>query len=126
MSTPDFTFSFALLYSANPTTSAAFYTELLQRDPVQASETFVMIPLNKTVMLGIWARDTVAPKVTAEQGGSEIAFTVDSPADVDALYSDWNGRGYTFAQTPTEMDFGYTFVVLDPDNNRLRVLAPAG
>jgi hypothetical protein len=31
------------------------------------------------------------------------------------------------AQTPTEMDFGTTFVALDPDGHRLRVFAtPTG
>jgi hypothetical protein len=29
-------------------------------------------------------------------------------------------------QPPTDMDFGRTFVALDPDGDRLRVFAPAG
>jgi hypothetical protein len=29
------------------------------------------------------------------------------------------------AQAPTELDFGRTFVALDPDNHRLRVFYPS-
>jgi predicted enzyme related to lactoylglutathione lyase len=29
------------------------------------------------------------------------------------------------AQPPTRMDFGFTFLALDPDGHRLRVFAPA-
>ena len=31
------------------------------------------------------------------------------------------GAGLKILQTPTDLDFGRTFVALDPDNHRLRV-----
>lgn len=34
-------------------------------------------------------------------------------------------RGLSIAQAPVAMDFGMTFVALDPDGHRLRVFAPA-
>ena len=34
-------------------------------------------------------------------------------------------RGIEILQKPTRMDFGFTFVGLDPDGHRLRVFAPA-
>jgi predicted enzyme related to lactoylglutathione lyase len=40
-------------------------------------------------------------------------------------HTDWRKRGLTIAQAPTSMDFGRTFVVLDPDGHRLRVFTPA-
>ena len=60
--------------------------------------------------------------VATPTGGSEIAFMV---ADVDAVHTDWLSRGLTILQAPTDMDFGRTFVAVDPDGHRLRVFAPA-
>ncbi len=48
-------------------------------------------------------------------------------ADADALnqrHLDWSLRGLPILQAPTNMDFGRTFVALDPDGHRLRVFAP--
>jgi predicted enzyme related to lactoylglutathione lyase len=59
-------------------------------------------------------------------GGGEIAFAVESAEAVDARCAEWRARGLPIAQTPTQMDFGRTFVALDPDGHRLRVFAPAG
>jgi predicted enzyme related to lactoylglutathione lyase len=44
---------------------------------------------------------------------------------VGVTHADWSKRGLTIAQPPTQMDFGHTFVALDPDGHRLRVFAPA-
>jgi catechol 2,3-dioxygenase-like lactoylglutathione lyase family enzyme len=117
--------SFVILYVNSPTTSATFYTDLLGRSPVEASPNFALFALDSGVMLGLWARHTVAPAASAGGGGSELAFSV---ADADAVrqrHAEWCDRGIHIAQAPTAMDFGYTFVALDPDGHRLRVFAPA-
>ena len=57
-------------------------------------------------------------------GGAEIVFPADDAAAVGAVYDDWRTRGVAIAQEPTKMDFGTTFVGLDPDGHRLRVFAP--
>ena len=47
--------------------------------------------------------------------------------DAQALadrYRDWSLRGLPILQAPIDMDFGRTFVALDPDGHRLRVFAP--
>ena len=116
--------NFIILYVDNPSLSATFYTDLLGRAPIEASPTFVMFALESGVMLGLWARHTVAPAATTA-GGSELAFTMENNAAVDALHSNWRERGLSIAQAPTAMDFGMTFVALDPDGHRLRVFAPA-
>ncbi len=116
---------FVLLYVDSPAASAAFYADLLGRKPVEASPTFAMFAMDSGVMLGLWSRHTVEPAATPV-GGSEIAFTVDRPATVAAVHEDWRGRGLKIAQAPTAMDFGHTFVALDPDGHRLRVFAPSG
>jgi len=117
-------FSFVLLYVDSPLASAAFYTSLLERPAIEASATFAMLPLRDGVMLGLWSRSTAEPAPIAAAGSGEIAFTVADAAAVDAVHATWAKRGLTMAQAPTRMDFGYTFVALDPDGHRLRVFAP--
>jgi predicted enzyme related to lactoylglutathione lyase len=117
--------NFILLYVESPTASAAFYADLLERPPVESSPTFAMFALASGVMLGLWARHTVEPTATAFGGGGEIAFAVADRDTVHALHADWSRRGLTIIQPPTDMDFGRTFVGLDPDGHRLRVFAPA-
>ena len=116
-------FSFVLLYVDNPPASASFYADLLDTAPVETSPTFAMLPLKDDVMLGLWQRRTVEP-VASAPGGGEIAFTVADAAAVESMHADWKKRGLPIAQAPTAMDFGHTFVALDPDGHRLRVFAP--
>ena len=117
-------FSFVLLHVDNPPASADFYSALLGVPPIETAPTFAMLPLREGVMLGLWKRDGVEPKATATPGASEVAFTVADAAAVDAAFADWSKRGLKIAQSPTVMDFGRTFVALDPDGHRLRVFAP--
>ncbi len=116
--------SFVLLYVADPARSVAFYSGLLERKPVEQSPTFAMLEMAPGVMLGLWKKEGVAPEVTAP-GGAEVAFPVADANAVEAAHADWKKRGITIAQKPTRMDFGHTFVALDPDGHRLRVFAPA-
>jgi predicted enzyme related to lactoylglutathione lyase len=115
--------NFVLLYVSQPERSASFYAALLGKPPVETSPTFAMFALDSGVMLGLWAAHTVQPAASAA-GGGELAFAMQGRAEVDALHADWAGRGLPIAQPPTTMDFGYTFVALDPDGHRLRVFAP--
>ena len=58
---------------------------------------------------------------------AELAkLTAENEAAVEARYAQWRARGVTIAQAPTRMDFGFTFLALDPDGHRIRVFAPAG
>jgi predicted enzyme related to lactoylglutathione lyase len=115
--------NFLILYVRSPIESVAFYGGLLGKQPAEASPTFAMFPLDSGVMLGLWAAHTVEPAATAA-GGTEIAFAVDDDEAVRALHAAWTARGIPLAQPLTRMDFGYTFVALDPDGHRLRVFAP--
>jgi predicted enzyme related to lactoylglutathione lyase len=117
-------FNLVVLYVEDPGVSSAFYEGLLSRPVVASSPKFAMLPLNKDVMLGLWRRQDVEPQATAA-GGGEIAFTVADAATVRTIHESWKGRGLQIAQAPTAMDFGHTFVALDPDGHRLRVFAPA-
>ena len=116
--------NFVLLYVNDPTTSAAFYAELLGRSPLEASPTFAMFALSSGTMLGLWARNAVAPAASMTGGGAELAFALDNDEAVVACYTQWATAGRPILQIPTRLDFGYTFVAADPDGHRLRVFAP--
>jgi catechol 2,3-dioxygenase-like lactoylglutathione lyase family enzyme len=118
--------NFMLLYVDSPQASARFYGGLLGREPVEASPTFVLFALESGLMLGLWSRHLVKPNPAAGPGGAEIVFPADDAAAVGAVYQDWKARDVAIAQEPTQMDFGLTFVGLDPDGHRLRVFAPSG
>lgn len=117
--------NFTILYVDNPVASAAFYADLLGRPPVESSPTFAMFAFESGQMLGLWSRHTVTPAVTAAVGGSEIAFTTNDADAVRAMHADWQRRGIEIIQTPTDLDFGHSFVAIDRDGHRLRVFAPA-
>lgn len=116
---------YILLYVDNPRASGRFYADLLGQEPVEAGPTFVLFVLPSGLKLGLWSRHTVepatAPATVPLGGGGEIGFTVESRAAVDALYEQWGRKDLRVIQKPTALDFGYAFVVLDPDGHRLRV-----
>lgn len=114
--------SLAILYVASPPDSATFYTALLGQAPAEASPGFAMFTLPGGVGIGLWQRDAVVPAATAAGVGGELAFVAE---DVDRVHADWAARGVAIAQPPTDMEFGRTFVGLDPDGHRLRVFRPS-
>ena len=108
---------FILLFVKNPIESSLFYSTFFEIEPVEQSPTFVSFMLPNGVLLGLWSRFTAEPTVQTTAGASEICF---SSEHVDELYETWGKRGITIIQKPTDMDFGRTFVVLDPDGHRIR------
>ena len=113
---------FFILYVRDTAASAAFYTALLERPPLEASPGFAMFALAEGAMLGLWAAGDVQPPATAA-GGAELAFSVADAAAVAAHHAAWVKLGVRIVQPPTDMDFGRTFLALDPDGHRLRVFA---
>jgi len=116
---------FFLLYVASPAASAVFYARLLGAEAIDASPTFAMFALENGTMLGLWARATVLPEASAAIGGSELGFALESVEAVERCHAEWRAKDIVIAQAPARMDFGYTFVGLDPDGHRLRVFAPS-
>jgi predicted lactoylglutathione lyase len=117
--------SFVILYVADVAKSQAFYTEILGKPAIEASPGFAMFPAAPNVMLGLWRADAVEPRAT-RPGGAEFCLTAESEAAVDALAAGWAAKGVEIVQRPTQLDFGYAFVGLDPDGHRLRVFMPMG
>ncbi|WP_206429803.1 VOC family protein [Pseudomonas chlororaphis] len=119
------TSTYLLLYVDSPATSANFYSRLLDRPPVELSPTFALFILDSGLKLGLWSRQDVEPATQVAGGGGELALAVTDNQTVDQLHIQWAESGVSIAQDPTALDFGYTFVALDPDGHRLRVFCPA-
>ena len=113
--------NYVLLFVENPVASAAFYSSLFDCKPVEATPTFALFELSSGIRLGLWSRRDAEPMVITRGGGSELGIPVADDDALHALYADWKARGLAVVQPPTDMDFGRTFVVLDPDGHRLRV-----
>ncbi len=112
------TLGITLLFVTNPQKSSLFYQEILNLKPIEESPTFVMFALKNGIMLGLWSKYTAEPRVEVAAGALEICFPAEN---VDALYEEWGKMHVTVAQKPTDMDFGRTFVILDPDGHRIRI-----
>lgn len=118
------TSTYLLLYVDSPATSANFYSRLLDRPPVELSPTFALFILDSGLKLGLWSRQDVEPATQVAGGGGGLALGVADNQTVDRLHIQWAESGVSIAQNPTALDFGYTFVALDPDGHRLRVFCP--
>ena len=114
--------TYILLAVADPGKSAELYSRLLGQTPVELSDTFALYILPTGWKLGLWKKDGMEPTPLAP-GGSELGFNLPDKAAVNALLTDWTALGLTIVQTPTELDFGYTFVAADADGHRLRAFA---
>lgn len=109
---------FVLLFVANPQKSSFFYQDIFGIKPIEESPTFVMFALKNGVMLGLWSKYTAEPRVEVPPGAAEVCFATEG---VDAMYEALGKKHLTVAQKPIDMDFGRTFVVLDPDGHRIRI-----
>ncbi len=113
--------NFIILYVEDAVASERFYRELFDFQPIEKSENFAMFAFDSGLLLGLWSKHEVKPVAQLAGGGSELAIRVESEAALNAMYESWKTRDITIAQDITQMDFGLTFVALDPDQHRLRV-----
>ncbi|MEN3930835.1 VOC family protein [Microvirga sp. W0021] len=113
-----------ILYVDSPAKSEAFYVNLLGRKPVESSPTFAMFAFPSGMRLAFWSRHTVEPAIENICWSGELAFPLSTRQDVDAAFAMLSNNGLKIIQQPQVMDFGYTFVALDPDGYRLRIYCP--
>ncbi|MFC3909067.1 VOC family protein [Legionella dresdenensis] len=111
-----------IVYVSNISISSQFYQDLLGISPEVLSPAFITFKLSNGMLIGLKDKNTLQPEINGF-GGYELAFTVTTDSEVDSLFSDWKRKNICFAQEPVVLPYGYTFVALDPDNNRLRVVA---
>lgn len=113
-----------VLYVDNMAISSLFYQDLLGIKPEKASPAFHSFPLSNGMNLGLKVKHTVEPP-PENNGSGELAFTLDEKKKVDELFAQWQTKEIAIALPPTVVCFGYTFIALDPDGNRLRVASQA-
>ena len=111
-----------VLYVDNLAISRKFYQDLLGIEPEEASPTFNSFTLSNGMGLGLKAKHAAQPPAD-NNGGSELAFTLDNNTDVDELFATWQKKEINIIQPLTNVTYGYTFLALDPDGNRLRVVS---
>lgn len=115
--------SAVILYVDNLTKSSQFYQALLGIKPEELSLHFNQFTLSNGMHLGLKVKNTVEPPATHKNGGGELAFTLDNTAKIDAMFATLQMNGATIVQPPTSMTFGYTFLALDLNGNRLRFVS---
>lgn len=109
-----------IFYVDNLAISSQFYQDLLGISPEEASETFHAFRLSNTMSLALKAKHTAEPP-TDRNGGGELAFILDSNKKVDALFESFQAKKIKTIFGPSLLSYGYNFVALDPDGNRLRM-----
>lgn len=112
--------TYFLLHVADPMVSADVYAALLGAKPVETSPTFVLFVFEGGIKLGLWKTDTVIPASSGTPGAIEIGFPVATPADLDEMQARAVAAGLTVVQAPTDLDFGRSLTLADPDGHRLR------
>ncbi|MBV8048444.1 MAG: VOC family protein [Paludibacterium sp.] len=116
--------SHVVLYVDNPGASADFYSAVLEEMPVSASASFVLFEQDEGLRLGLWSRECVEPAATIAGGGAELVVVVEDEDAVDRRYEALSQRGLCIIQPPQDMEYGRSFVLLDPDGHRVRLMMP--
>lgn len=112
-----------IIYAESVDVSTDFYRDVLNSNPIERFDGFSVFILSEGITLGIQSKSGITPKPEDSFGGFEISASNADRETVDYLYAEWVKKGVRIEMAPTELDFGYTFVALDPDGHRLRVCA---
>lgn len=112
-----------ILYVDDVARSTEFYRDILKSDPIEAFQDFCVFALNDGFVVGLQAKNAIDPRPQPDVGGFELCFSDATTEDVDSLHADWKAKGVEMVLEPTMLEFGYTFVAVDPDGHRLRVCA---
>lgn len=113
-----------LLYVNDTQASCAFYERLLGQKAHSVYPSYVSFALSKGMALGLWSISARDFKSGGSGHRGEVAFLVDTRAQVESLYHQWTEQGVPIEQPLHEAVFGLTFVAVDPDDHRLRVCMP--
>lgn len=117
--------SAVVLYVDNLSVSSAFYQNLFAINPLEESPTFHSFQLSNGMGLALKAKHSVVPTYDGNGTHSELAFTLENHKKVDEIFVTWQAKEIEMLMPPTVMPYGYTFVALDPDGHRLRVISLA-
>ncbi|MBT2504230.1 VOC family protein [Curtobacterium sp. ISL-83] len=110
-----------LIYVSDVQRSTAFYSDLLDMEPVSLTPRYVPFEIAPGVLFALWSGrgDTVTPRTPRS---SEVGLMIPrASAGVDDVFAEWVAKGVTVIEEPHDDVFGRTFVVADPDGNLIRV-----
>ncbi|WP_419420155.1 VOC family protein [Legionella sp. D16C41] len=111
-----------VMYVDNLIKSERFYQNLLGLEAEEASPTFRMFKLANDLGLGLKDAQSVEHNHD-DHNQNELVFSVENNTQVEALAQQWQKQGAIIIQPPNQLSFGYTFLALDPNGNRLRILS---
>ncbi|MBU1175509.1 MAG: VOC family protein [Alphaproteobacteria bacterium] len=117
--------SFLILYVKNLHKSIEFYKRVLGMSPADQAPGFAMFVLPNGLKFALWLAGTVDPEVETGGGGAEYGIALPAKSDLAASYDAARADALNVIQPPTEMAFGLTYVVEDPDRHRIRYYVPA-
>lgn len=112
-----------ILYCDDVNISTEFYQTFLKAEPIERFEGFSVFQLDEHFILGLQDKHSIAPEPEPAFGGFEISMGVAERVLIEELFKECTKLHIPVALPPTELEFGYTFVVLDPDGHRLRICA---
>ena len=112
-----------IIYAEDVSKSTGFYAKILKAEPLERYNEFSVFALSSDFILGIQSKAGIDPKPQVHFGGFEICMSDITNDEVDSIYQQWHELNVQIEMPPTQLDFGYTFVALDPDGHRLRVCA---
>ncbi|QAV24595.1 VOC family protein [Proteus hauseri] len=112
-----------IIYAKDVDKSTDFYAKILKSAPLERYREFSVFALSSDFILGIQSKTGIDPKPQAQFGGFEICMSDITYDKVNKIYQQWCGLKVEIEMPPKQLDFGYTFVALDPDGHRLRVCA---
>ena len=121
MSNPDF----LILYVKDLPKSIEFYKSTFAQEPVNQSPGFAMFVLPNGLKFGLWLAGTAEPEVETAGGGAEYGIPLADAGGLNQAHEASLTLGHKIIQNPTEMSFGLTYVVEDPDRHRIRYYVPA-
>lgn len=112
-----------ILYVQDITLSTQFYQQILQQKPLETFKDFSAFSLDNNFILGLQTKGAITPEADDHLGGLEICMGSVTQEEVNELYKQWKTLNIPILLEPTHLEFGYTFVALDPDGYRLRICA---
>ncbi|WP_024799848.1 VOC family protein [Nocardia sp. BMG51109] len=110
-----------IVYVNDAPVSARFYGDLLGTKPSFETPGYIAFDLGPGADLALWSGqlDGLTP---ATPRTSEVCLALPGgPSEVDEKFQQWKAKGVEVVHEPRDEVFGRTFVVADPDGNRIRV-----
>ncbi|KTS84865.1 glyoxalase [Microbacterium testaceum] len=110
-----------LIYVSDAEAATAFYGDLFEIEPTFVSPRYVAFEVAPGVLFALW---TGRPEhaVPSTPRTSELGLMVPGGGSaVDEIFARWAARDVRVIEEPHDDVFGRTFVVADPDGNRIRV-----